>query len=81
MGWSMRLVAKLPTFFTALDDNLFYSGIHQSVGATCGTITGKLLAHLALGQDSKSLSDMLHISEQPATNPPEHFLSAGLKHD
>lgn len=78
-GGACALSRNYQAFFGQLEPNIFFSGIHQSVGATRGTITGKLLAQLALGEDSQSLSNMLEISQQPAMNPPEPFLSAGVK--
>ncbi|MDN3523031.1 hypothetical protein [Halomonas ramblicola] len=41
-------------------------GVHQSVGVARGTISGKLLAELATGQDSSQLADMLAVSGRPA---------------
>lgn len=78
-GGACALSRNYQAFFGELDKHLFFSGIHQSVGATRGTITGKLLAHMALGEHSESLSDMLEISQKPAINPPEPFLSVGVK--
>ncbi|MCC4266147.1 FAD-binding oxidoreductase [Oceanimonas baumannii] len=78
-GGACALSRNYQAFFGELAPNLLFSGIHQSVGATRGSITGKLLAQLALGQDSESLAHMLEISQTPAVNPPEPFLSMGVK--
>nr|WP_321265819.1 FAD-dependent oxidoreductase [Alcaligenes faecalis] len=77
-GGACALSRNYQPFFGQLDSNLYFSGVHQSVGATRGSITGKLLAQLALGEHSESLSDMLEISQKPAINPPEPFLSIGV---
>lgn len=40
------------------------SGVHQSVGAARGTISGKLIAELATGQDSGQLEEVC-MSQSP----------------
>lgn len=78
-GGACGLSRNYTAFFGKVDDNAWMSGVHQSVGAARGTISGKLLAELATGQNSSQLSDMLAVSGKPARNPPEPFLSLGVK--
>ncbi|MCM5705720.1 NAD(P)/FAD-dependent oxidoreductase [Larsenimonas salina] len=78
-GGACGLSRNYTAFFGKVGDNAWMSGVHQSVGAARGTISGKLLAELATGQDSSQLADMLAVSGTPALNPPEPFLSLGVK--
>ncbi|MBB3232120.1 NAD(P)/FAD-dependent oxidoreductase [Halomonas stenophila] len=78
-GGACGLSRNYTAFFGRVGDNAWMSGVHQSVGAARGTISGKLLAELATGQDSAQLADMLAVSGKPALNPPEPFLSVGVK--
>ncbi|TVU68806.1 NAD(P)/FAD-dependent oxidoreductase [Cobetia crustatorum] len=78
-GGACGLSRNYTAFFGKVGDHAWMSGVHQSVGAARGTISGKLLAELATGQDSSQLSDMLMVSGKPALNPPEPFLSLGVK--
>lgn len=78
-GGACGLSRNYTAFFGQVGDQAWMSGVHQSVGAARGTISGKLLAELATGQDSAQLSDMLAVSGKPARNPPEPFLSLGVK--
>ncbi|WP_026068510.1 NAD(P)/FAD-dependent oxidoreductase [Halomonas smyrnensis] len=78
-GGACGLSRNYTAFFGKVGDNAWMSGVHQSVGAARGTISGKLLAELATGQDSSQLADMLAVSGKPALNPPEPFLSLGVK--
>lgn len=78
-GGACGLSRNYTAFFGQVGHNAWMSGIHQSVGAARGTISGKLLAELATDQDSPQLSDMLAVSGKPALNPPEPFLSLGVK--
>ena len=78
-GGACALSRNYAAYFGEIEPGIFYSGIHQSVGATRGTITGKLLAHLSLGENSESLSNLLEITNMPAINPPDPFLSIGIQ--
>ncbi|MEQ6888124.1 FAD-dependent oxidoreductase [Halomonas sp. CS7] len=78
-GGACGLSRNYTAFFGKVGDNAWMSGVHQSVGAARGTISGKLLAEMATGQDSRQLADMLAVSGMPALNPPEPFLSLGVK--
>lgn len=78
-GGACGLSRNYTAFFGKVGDSAWMSGIHQSVGAARGTISGKLLAELATGQNSSQLADMLAISGKPALNPPEPILSIGVR--
>ncbi|MBF7054660.1 FAD-binding oxidoreductase [Halomonas sp. KAO] len=78
-GGACGLSRNYTAFFGKVGDLAWMSGVHQSVGAARGTISGKLLAELATGEDSSQLADMLAVSGKPALNPPEPFLSLGVK--
>lgn len=78
-GGACGLSRNFTAFFGKVGEDAWMSGVHQSVGAARGTISGKLLAELASGQDSSQLSDMLAVSGKPALNPPEPLLSLGVK--
>lgn len=78
-GGACGLSTNFEPWFGKVAENAWMSGIHQSVGAGRGTISGRLLAEMALGESSELLSDMLAISDKPGLNPPEPFLSLGVK--
>ncbi|MFG6160428.1 NAD(P)/FAD-dependent oxidoreductase [Halomonas sp. 1390] len=78
-GGACGLSRNYAAFFGKVGDAAWMSGVHQSVGAARGTISGKLLAELATGEDSSQLADMLAVSGTPALNPPEPLLSLGVK--
>ncbi|MDL0432960.1 FAD-binding oxidoreductase [Marinobacter sp. TBZ242] len=78
-GGACGLSRNYTPFFGEVGDHAWMSGVHQSVGAARGTISGKLIAELATGQDSSQLADMLAVSGKPAMNPPQPFLSVGVK--
>ncbi|WP_311945712.1 NAD(P)/FAD-dependent oxidoreductase [Halomonas piscis] len=78
-GGACGLSRNYTAFFGKVGENAWMSGVHQSVGAARGTISGKLMAELATGQNSSQLADMLAVSGTPALNPPQPFLSLGVK--
>lgn len=78
-GGACGLSRNYTPFFGEVGDHAWMSGVHQSVGAARGTISGKLIAELATGQNSSQLADMLAVSGKPAMNPPQPFLSVGVK--
>jgi glycine/D-amino acid oxidase-like deaminating enzyme len=65
-------------FFGRLDDGLFAAGGYNGVGVAMGTISGTLLADLALAADSELLRDMRSLPG-PAWIPPELFLGLGVR--
>lgn len=78
-GGVMGLSRNFETFFGSLGNKVWASGVHQGVGVARGTISGKLMAELAAGEDSEQVSDMKSVSGRPSLNPPEPLLSWGVK--
>lgn len=78
-GGICGLSRNYEAFFGKVGDGVYASACHQAVGAARGTISGQLLADLATGQDSQLLSDMADVSGMPALNPPQPFLSVGVR--
>jgi glycine/D-amino acid oxidase-like deaminating enzyme len=67
------------SFFGKLEPGLYAAACHNGVGAARGTISGKLLADLAVGADSSHLQDIISVSGMPARNPPEPLLGYGVR--
>lgn len=64
-------------FFGRLAANVFAAVCQNAVGAAKGTISGKLVADLAVGADSELLSDM-QAFPHPIRNPPRPLLAMGV---
>ncbi len=64
--------------FGALEPGLFATGGYTGAGIAMGTTAGRLLADLALGEDSESLAAMLSLP-QPKQQPPQPFLDWGIR--
>ena len=67
------------SYFGKLDEGVWSSACHNGVGVARGTISGHLIAEMASGGQSPLLSDMLATSNTPALNPPNPFLSLGVR--
>lgn len=78
-GGVCALSRNYTSYFGELEPNLYASACHNGVGAARGTISGKLLADLAVGASSQQLDDMREVSGMPALNPPEPFLGVGVR--
>jgi glycine/D-amino acid oxidase-like deaminating enzyme len=65
-------------YFGQLGDNLFAAGGYNGVGVALGTISGKLLADLAVDADSALLHDMRALPG-PARVPPQPLLGIGVR--
>jgi len=78
-GGVTNLSRDFSTFFGKVDEGVFGSFCHNGVGVARGTISGKLLADLALGASSKELADMQKVSGMPPRNPPDPFLGIGVR--
>jgi glycine/D-amino acid oxidase-like deaminating enzyme len=74
MGMSMNGMQ----FFGRVDRDLFAAAGYNGVGVAMGTISGTLLADLALGADSPLLADM-QMLPGPAWIPPEPLLGVGVR--
>lgn len=78
-GGVTNLSRDFSTFFGRVDDGVFGSFCHNGVGVARGTVSGKLLADLALGAESQDLRDMQKVSGMPPRNPPDPFLGLGVR--
>ncbi|MDA5562347.1 FAD-binding oxidoreductase [Cobetia sp. MMG027] len=78
-GGACGLSTNFEPWFGKVADGAWMTGIHQSVGVGRGTISGRLLAEMALGEDSELLSSMLAITGKPGRNPPQPFLGVGVR--
>jgi glycine/D-amino acid oxidase-like deaminating enzyme len=67
------------SFFGEVAANIWSSSCHNGVGVARGSISGRLLAEAASGDVSTLLKDMYAVSSTPALNPPDPFLSLGVR--
>jgi glycine/D-amino acid oxidase-like deaminating enzyme len=65
-------------FFGELTPNLYVAAAYNGVGMAMGTISGELLADLALGADSPLLTDMRNLPP-PDRLPPEPARGIGIR--
>ena len=65
--------------FGELEPGVFASACDNGVGAAWGTISGTLLAEMAVGSDSAQLRDIQAVTGMPSLNPPEPFLGLGVR--
>ncbi len=77
-GGLMGMSVNGAHFFGTLDENLFAAAAYNGVGIAMGSISGKLLADLAVGVDSELLNDMRSLPG-PAWIPPEPLLGIGVR--
>jgi glycine/D-amino acid oxidase-like deaminating enzyme len=77
-GGVMGVTFNGAQFFGELDPNLFVAAAYNGVGIAMGTISGVLLAELALGADSALLAD-LRALPGPDRLPPEPALGIGVR--
>ncbi len=77
-GGVMGLSVNGAHFFGKLDENLFAAAAYNGVGVAMGTISGRLLADLAVGADSELLEDMQSLP-RPAWIPPPPLLGIGVR--
>lgn len=78
-GGVYAISRNFTNFFGTLEDGVFASACDNGVGAAWGTISGTLLADLAVGADSLQLRDILAVAGMPSLNPPEPFLGLGVR--
>ena len=76
---SYAISRNITNFFGPLEDGVFASACDNGVGAAWGTISGTLLADLAVGADSAQLRDIQAVTGMPSRNPPEPFLGLGVR--
>ena len=78
-GGMYAISRNFTNFFGGLDDGVYASACDNGVGAAWGTISGTLLAELAVGSESQALSDIQYVTGMPSLNPPEPFLGFGVR--
>ena len=78
-GGVYAISRNFTNFFGELAQGVYASACDNGVGAAWGTISGTLLADLAVGADSAQLRDIQAVTGMPALNPPEPFLGLGVR--
>jgi len=78
-GGTYAISRNFTNFFGQLQPRLYASACDNGVGAAWGTISGTLLAELALGETSTALHDIQAVTGMPALNPPEPLLGLGVR--
>jgi glycine/D-amino acid oxidase-like deaminating enzyme len=78
-GGVYAISRNFTNFFGELEDGVYATACDNGVGAAWGTISGTLLADLAVGADSQSLSDIRNVTGMPSRNPPEPLLGLGVR--
>jgi glycine/D-amino acid oxidase-like deaminating enzyme len=77
-GGPMGVTPDRSIAFGAVEPGLFAAGGYTGAGIAMGTTAGRLLADLALGEESEPLSAMLSLP-QPKKLPPQPFLDWGIR--
>jgi glycine/D-amino acid oxidase-like deaminating enzyme len=78
-GGVYAISRNFTNFFGELEQGVYASACDNGVGAAWGTISGTLLADLAVGADSAQLRDIQAVTGMPSLNPPEPFLGLGVR--
>lgn len=78
-GGVYAISRNFTNFFGDLEPGVFASACDNGVGAAWGTISGTLLAEMAVGSDSAQLRDIQAVTGMPSLNPPEPFLGLGVR--
>lgn len=78
-GGVYAISRNFTNFFGELEPGLHASACDNGVGAAWGTISGTLLADLAVGAVSTQLRDIQAVTGMPSLNPPEPFLGLGVR--
>lgn len=78
-GGVYAISRNFTNFFGELAPGVHASACDNGVGAAWGTISGTLLADLAVGADSVQLRDIQAVTGMPSLNPPEPFLGLGVR--
>lgn len=77
-GGVVSLSRNHKTFFGEVATGVYAANCYNGVGMTRGTSSGRLLVDLALGKQSKALEDIIAVSGQPSSIPPDPFRSLGV---
>jgi len=78
-GGVYAISRNFTNFFGEVEPGVYASACDNGVGAAWGTISGTLLADLALAADSARLRDIQAVTGMPSLNPPEPFLGIGVR--
>jgi glycine/D-amino acid oxidase-like deaminating enzyme len=78
-GGVYAISRNFTNFFGELESGVHASACDNGVGAAWGTISGTLLADLAVGAESAQLNDIRAVTGMPSLNPPEPFLGLGVR--
>ncbi|WP_434136687.1 FAD-binding oxidoreductase (plasmid) [Pseudomonas luteola] len=78
-GGVYAISRNFTNFFGQLEPGVYASACDNGVGAAWGTISGTMLADLAVGAQSQQLSDIQAVTGMPSLNPPEPFLGFGVR--
>lgn len=78
-GGVYAISRNFTNFFGELEEGIYATACDNGVGAAWGTISGTLLADLAVGATSQALEDIQYVTGMPCINPPEPFLGFGVK--
>lgn len=78
-GGVYAISRNFTNFFGQLQEGVFATACDNGVGAAWGTISGTLLADMAVGAESRYLNDIRAVTGMPSLNPPEPFLGLGVR--
>ena len=78
-GGVYAISRNFTNFFGELESGVYAAACDNGVGAAWGTISGTMLADLAVGADSGLLRDIRAVTGMPSLNPPEPFLGLGVR--
>ncbi|OEY65098.1 NAD(P)/FAD-dependent oxidoreductase [Marinobacter sp. X15-166B] len=78
-GGVYAISRNFTNFFGRLEDGLYASACDNGVGVAWGTVSGTLLADLAVGAESQQLRDIQQVTGMPSLNPPEPILGMGVR--
>ena len=78
-GGVYAISRNFTNFFGQIDEGVYATACDNGVGAAWGTISGTLLAEMAVGADSRPLRDIQAVTGMPSRNPPEPFLGLGVR--
>ncbi|MCB2136008.1 MAG: FAD-binding oxidoreductase [Rhodobacteraceae bacterium] len=77
-GGVVSLSRNHATYFGEMAPGVYSANCYNGVGMTRGASSGRLLVDLALGKRSPALEDIIAVSGQPSTIPPDPFRSVGV---
>ena len=79
-GGAMGISPNFSSFFGHLDEQIVAAGGFTAAGIAMGTISGRLLADLLLGEPTDALLRDRLALPGPRWLPPDPFLSLGIRH-